>query len=80
MTRHELKEQLQHDRFSDAVSGAVVYASSHRKNLIRGAIAVAVIAAIVGVALWYSSYRRSIRRDALETALVVAQAPVGQAI
>jgi lipopolysaccharide biosynthesis regulator YciM len=79
LTRHELKEQLQHDRFSDAVSGAVVYASSHRKNLIRGAIAVAVIAAIVGVALWYSSYRRSIRRGALETALVVAQAPVGQA-
>jgi hypothetical protein len=79
LTRHELKEQLQHDRFSDAVSGAVVYASSHRKNLIRAAIAVAVIAAILGAALWYSSYRRSIRRDALETALVVAQAPVGQA-
>lgn len=79
MTRHELKEQLQHDRFSDAVSGAVVYASSHRKNLIRGAIALAVVAAIVGAALWYSSYRRSIRRDALETAMVVAQAPVGQA-
>lgn len=79
MTRHELKDQLQHDRFSDAVSGAVVYASSHRKNLIRGAIALGVIGIIVGVALWYSSYRRSIRRDALETALVVAQAPVGQA-
>jgi lipopolysaccharide biosynthesis regulator YciM len=79
LTRHELKEQLQHDRFSDAVSGAVVYASSHRKNLIRGGIAVAAIAAIVGIVLWYLSYQRSIRRDALDTALVVAQAPVGQA-
>jgi hypothetical protein len=79
LTRHELKEQLQHDRFSDAVSGAVIYASSHRKTLIRVAIAAVAIGVIVGIALWYSAYQRSIRRQALETALVVAQAPVGQA-
>lgn len=77
LTRHELKDQIQHDRFTDAVSGAVVYASAHRRNLIRWGIIAAVIAVIVGVALWYSSYQRSLRRQDLETALIVAQAPVG---
>jgi len=78
LTRQELKDQVQHDRFTDAVSGAVLYASAHRRILIRAAIAVVAVAIVVAVALWYSSYQRSIRRQDLEAALVVAQAPVGQ--
>ena len=80
MTRQELKDQVQHDRYTDAVSGAIGYASSHRKILIRWAVIAIVIALIVGAVIWYLSYQRSIRRQALETALVTAQAPVGQTI
>lgn len=79
MTRQELKDQVQHDHFTDAVSSAALYASSHRRALIRWGIVAVAIAIVVGVALWYSSYQRSIRRQDLEAALIVAQSPVGPA-
>ena len=77
MTRQELKDQVQHDRFTDAVSGAAIYVSSHRRSLIRLAIIAVAAAVVIAAAIWYSSYQRSIRRQDLEAALIVAQAPVG---
>ncbi len=78
MTRQELKDQVQHDRFTDAVSGAVGYASSHRRSLTRWAIVAVAAAIVIAGIVWYSSYQRSLRRQDLEAALIVAQAPVGQ--
>lgn len=77
LTRHELKDQIQHDGFTDAVSSAVVFTSKHRRSLIRLAIAVVVVAVIVAAALWYASSQRAVRQQDLEAALIVAQAPVG---
>lgn len=77
MTRHELKEQLQHDHFTDAVSDVLGYAVSNRERLIRWGIAAAVIAALVGGAFWYASYRRSVRQQDLQSAFDVLETPVG---
>lgn len=79
MTRHELKEQLQHDAFTDNVSGALSYASSHREKLTRYAIIAGVVLILVGVFFWFSSYRREQRRDDLQSAFAVYEAPVGAA-
>ncbi len=80
MTRHELKEQLQHDAFADNVSGVLSYASSHREKLIRWAIVAGVVLIVAGIALWYSSYRREQRRNDLQAAFAVYEAPVGTAV
>jgi hypothetical protein len=77
LTRHELKEQIQHDRFTDAVSGAVVYAQAHRNQLIRW-VALAIGALILaGLVFWYLSYRNSVREQDLQGAFQVLDAPVG---
>ena len=77
MTRHELKEQLQHDRFTDAVSGAVVYARSHRENVARWTIGLGITLIVAGLAFWYATYRNSLRQQDLDNAFVVLEAPVG---
>lgn len=77
MTRHELKEQLQHDPFKDNVSGIVSYASSHRDKLTRWLIIAGVVLVLAGLGLWYSSYRREQRREDLQAAFAVYEAPVG---
>lgn len=77
MTRHELKEQLQHDAFAENVSGVISYASSHREKLTRWAIIAGVVLIAAGIALWYSSYRREQRRNDLQAAFAVYEAPVG---
>lgn len=79
MTRHELKEQLEHDQFTDAVSGALAYASSHRQNVIRWAIAVGVVLLLVGGGYWYYSHQKSLRQQDLGAALSVVDTPVGPA-
>ncbi len=77
MTRHELKEQLQHDRFTDAVSGAVDYARSHRENLTRWIVIAGIVLIVAGGAFWFMAYRNSVRRHDLENAFVTLDAPVG---
>lgn len=77
MTRHELKEQLQHDQFTDAVSRSLDYVTSHREKITRWAIVAAVILAIAGGAFWYSSYQRSVRQQDLQAAFEVLEAQVG---
>lgn len=77
MTRHELKEQLQHDHFKDAVSEAVTYAFANPKILLRWIVLAVVVLALGGGALWFAAYKRSIRQEALAAALHVIETPVG---
>lgn len=79
MTRHELKEQVQHDQFTDAVSAALNYATSHREKLIRWAIVGLAILAVAGAVFWYMSYQNSIRDRDLDAAFEVLDATVGPA-
>ena len=79
MTRHELKEQVQHDQFTDTVSNAVSYASTHRDQLIRWAVvALAAVVVVAGV-VWYMSYRNAQRDEDLAAAFEVLDMPVGPA-
>jgi predicted negative regulator of RcsB-dependent stress response len=77
LTRHELKEQLQHDHFTDAVSDVVTYALSNRERLIRLIVVAVLILILAGGALWFAAYKRSIRQQALDSALRVIESPVG---
>jgi len=77
LTRHELKEQLQHDHFTDAVSGVVVYARSHRENVIRWSIILGIVLILGGGAFWYAAYRNALRQQDLENAFAILEAPVG---
>jgi len=79
LTRHELKEQLQHDQFTDAVSHIVSYATGHRQRVARLAIAGAIVLAIAGGLYWYFSYQRSVRQRDLQAAFAVLDAQVGPA-
>ena len=79
MTRQELKEQVEHDQFTDAITGAVDYARAHREQLIRWAgIAIAVLV-VAGLVFWYLSYKNSERQQDLQNAFQVLEAPVGPA-
>lgn len=77
LTRHELKEQLQHDHFTDAVSDIVDYALSNRERLTRWIVGIVVIAVLAGAAIWFASYRKSIRQRELDAALRIIEGPVG---
>jgi hypothetical protein len=79
LTRHELKDQLQHDHFTDAVSGAVTYASSHRQNLIRYGVAAVVAVVLASGFWWYSSSQTDQRRQELDSAMSILDAQVGPA-
>ncbi|MGI8960219.1 MAG: tetratricopeptide repeat protein [Bryobacteraceae bacterium] len=76
MTRHELKEQLQHDHFTDAVSEVVSYAFSNPKRLIRWIVLLVLVLILAGGALWFAAYQKSIRQEALAAALHVIETPV----
>jgi len=76
LTRHELKESLQHDQFTDTVSKVVNYTLADRQRLIRWAVIVGAVLLIAGAAIWFSSYRSSVRRQDLEAAFAVLNAPV----
>lgn len=76
MTRHELKEQLQHDHFTDAVSDVLGYAVSNRQILIRWIVAAVLVLILAGGALWYMAYQRSVRQEALAVALQAIDRPV----
>lgn len=77
MTRHELKEQLQHDQFTDAVSNVVGYTASHRRNFVQWGIAAGVVLLLGCGVWWYMSYQRSLRQQDLSAALSIADATVG---
>lgn len=77
MTRHELKESLQHDQFTDAVSSTLDYISSNREVVTRWTIVVVIVLAIAGGWFWYSRHERSSRQQDLQAAFQVLDAPVG---
>lgn len=79
MTRHELKEQVQHDQFTDTVSNVVNYATSHREELTRWGFLTLIVLVIAGAAIWYATYRNGIRNEDLEGVFEVLDAPVGPA-
>lgn len=78
MNRHELKEQIRHDQFTDSVSDVVQYAVTHRSQVIRWSIIAAVAVAFIAIAFWISSSRSAARQTDLQAALSVLEAPVGQ--
>ena len=76
MTRHELKEQVQHDHFTDSVDVALDYVSTHRQQVtLYSVIAVAVIV-IAGLTAWYMQHQKQVRQQALRSALEIVEAPV----
>ena len=77
MTRHELKEQLQHDHFTDAVSDVIAYALSNRQILIRWIVAAALVVILAVGVFWFLAYKKSVRQQALADALRVVETPVG---
>ncbi len=77
MTRHELKEQLQHDQFTDAVSKIVTYATENRERVFRLLVALAIVLAVAGGLFWYFSSRSAARERDLQAAFQVLEAPVG---
>lgn len=80
MTRHDLKDQLQHDQFTDAVSGVVSYTKTNRRQVTRWLIVGVVIVAVGAVIFGFLSYRKSQRQDDLARAMAVVNAPVGPGI
>lgn len=77
MTRHDLKDQLQHDQFTDTVSNVVSYSASHRQTIIRYSIIGGAVLIVVGLALWFFNYRASQRQADLQAAFSVLDVPVG---
>jgi uncharacterized protein YpmB len=79
LTRHELKEQLQHDKFKDSVASVVGYTTSHSSQVIRWTAIGVVAVLIIGAGAWYFSYRSSQRQQDLAAAFQVLGAEVGPA-
>lgn len=79
MTRHDLKDQLQHDQFTDAVTGVVSFAQTNRRQVIRWIIIGAAALAVIGGIWAYLSYQKSQRRNDLAQAMTVVNAQVGPA-
>ena len=79
MNRHELKEQIRHDQFTDSVSNILQYTVTHRNQVIRWSILGGLLVLIVAAVFWISSSRRAVRQADLQSALSVLEAPVGQA-
>jgi TolA-binding protein len=76
LTRHELKEQLQHDAFRDNVDTALDYVTTHREQVIRWAAVIVVVAIGLGVGYWIYAHQKASRNQALQAALDIADAPV----
>jgi hypothetical protein len=79
LTRHELKEQLAHDHFTDAVSDLVTYTVSNRQMMIRAVVGIVILLAIAGGLYWYLASQSAARQRDLQAAFAVAETPVGPA-
>src|ERR1700761_665457 len=55
----------------------VGYASSHRENVIRWSIILAIVLILGGGAFWYAAYRNAARQQDLQNAFAILEAPVG---
>lgn len=79
MTRHDLKDQLQHDHFTDAVSGVVSYAQMNRQQVIRWVVIGLAVLVVAGGIWGFTSYQKAQRQKELSEALTVVNAQVGPA-
>jgi predicted negative regulator of RcsB-dependent stress response len=79
LTRHELRDQVQHDVFKESVENALGFTIAHRTQVIRWAVVAVIVLLIVGVGMWYSASHRAARQRDLEAAFQVLSAPVGPA-
>lgn len=71
-TRQELKQ----DKFAETAADAVHWTVAHRRTIIGGVIALAVLAAVgIGI-FWYRDYRQAAAAQKLGDALVTYNAPV----
>jgi hypothetical protein len=77
LTRHELKEQVQHDAFAESVAKVVDYTSSHRASVVKWTAVAVAVALIIGGVVWYNSYADGHRQQDLAAAFQVLSAPVG---
>jgi hypothetical protein len=77
LTRHDLKEQLQHDEFTDAVSNVVSYSQTHRSQLIRSGAIVAAILLVAGGIWAFLNYQKTQRQNDLSVAMAIVNAQVG---
>lgn len=77
MTRHDLKDQIQHDQFTDAVTGVVAYTQSHRQQVIRWSIIGAVVLLVVAGIWGFLRYQRTQRENDLAQAMAVTTAQIG---
>jgi len=77
LTRHDLKEQLQHDEFTDAVSSAVSYTQSHRQQIIRWSVIAAAVIVVAGGIWAFLNYQKTQRENDLSAAMAVVNAQVG---
>jgi hypothetical protein len=79
LTRHDLKEQLQHDHFTDAVSGVVSYAQANRQQITRWVVIVVALLLVAGGVWGFRSYQKGQRQTELSSALTVVNVQVGPA-
>jgi len=71
-TRQELKQ----DKFAETAADAVHWTVAHRRTIISGVIALAVLVAVgIGI-FWYRDYRQAAAAQKLGDALVTYNAPV----
>ncbi len=77
MTRHDLKDQIEHDQFTDAVTGVVTYTQSHRQQVIRWSLIAAAIIVVVGGIWGFLKYQSNQRENDLAQAMAVTSAQVG---
>jgi len=77
LTRHDLKEQLQHDEFTDAVSNVVSYTQSHRQQVIRWVVIAAGVLLVAGGVWAFLNYQKTQRQNDLSAAMAVVSAQVG---
>jgi len=75
ITRKELKT----DKFALEVEHTVDFFEEHQADIVRYAIAAAVVAALVAGIIWYRGHQHNVRQEALAHALQIESAPVGGA-
>ena len=77
LTRQDLKDQVQHDEFTDAVSNVVTYTQEHRNQVIRWSVIALAILLVAGGIWAFLNYQKTQRQNDLAAAMAVANAQIG---
>jgi tetratricopeptide (TPR) repeat protein len=76
LSRKDIKHDVQHDEFANAVGRSVEYAETHSRGLLMGLGALLALAALVAGFFLYLASRRDDASAALGKAIEVYQAPI----